>query len=141
MSRTSRIGSFAAAAAIIGALLLPASSAVSAPTAHKSGAIVNYLTLGKLRITKKIVVPFQCSVNCNVTSFLKLKGPFVKGSDTEVGSLAANSPAGHFIKPSGPLKRLMRATPGRYKLISRVTAQDPLTGATDQIAHEFKLKR
>jgi hypothetical protein len=35
----------------------------------------------------------------------------------------------------------MRATPGRYKLISRVTAQDPLTGATDQIAHTFKLKR
>jgi hypothetical protein len=141
MSRMSRIGTVAAAVAVIGALLLPASSAVSAPTAHKSGAIVNYLTFGKIRIKKKIIVPFQCSVNCNVTSFLKLKGPFVKGSDTEVGSLAAGVPAGHFLQPSGPLNKLLRATPGRYKLISRITAQDPLTGATDQIAHTFKLKR
>jgi hypothetical protein len=126
---------------VIGVLLLPASSAVSAPTAHKSGAIINYLTTGKIRIDKKLVVPFQCAVNCDVVSFLKIKGPFVKGSDTETGSLAAGVPAGHFLKPSGPLKKLLRATPGRYKLISRITATDPATGATDQIAHTFKLKR
>jgi hypothetical protein len=141
MSRMSRIGTFAAAVAVIGAMLLPASSAVSAPTAHKSGAIVNYLTTGKIRIDKKLVVPFQCAVSCNVVSFLKLKGPFVKGSDTETGSLPAGVPAGHFLKPSGPLKKLLSATPGRYKLISRITATDPATGATDQIAHRFKLKR
>jgi hypothetical protein len=141
MSRKSRIGSFAAVVAVIGALLLPASSAISAPTAHKSGAIVNYLTTGKLRIGKKIIVPFQCAVNCNVTSFLKLKGPFVKGSDTELGSLLAGQPAGHFIKPSGPLLKVLKASPGRYKIISRITATDPVTGATDTIAHSFKLKR
>ena len=49
--------------------------------------------------------------------------------------------AAHFIKPSGPLKKLMRANPGRYKLVSHVTATDPATGAVDKISHAFKLKR
>src|SRR3954453_9983188 len=141
MSRKTRIGSFAAAAASIGALLLPASGAVGAPTAHKSGAIVNYLTTGKLTISKKIIVPFQCSVNCDVVSSLKLKGPLVNGTDTESASLPAGVPAGHFIKPSGPLLRLLKARPGRYKVISHITATDPATGASDPIAHTFRLKR
>ena len=141
MGRTSRIGSFAAAVALIGALLLPASGAAGSPTAHKSGAIINYVTTGKLRIAKRIIVPIVCSVNCDVVSSLKLKGPFVKGTDVEQGSLQAGVPAGHFIKPSGPLLKLLKASPGRYKVISNVTATDPATGATDQIAHSFKLKR
>jgi hypothetical protein len=141
MSRMSRIGTVIAAVAVIGALLLPVSTAVSAPTAHKSGAIVNYLTTGKIRIKKKLIVPFQCAVTCNVVSFLKLKGPFVKGSDTQSATLAGGQPAGHFLKPSGPLQQVMRSMPGRYKLISRITATDPTTGAVDQIAHTFKLKR
>ena len=141
MSRKSRVGSFAAAIAIVGALLLPASGAVAAPTAHKSGAVVNYLTTGKIQIAKKIVVPFQCSVSCNVVSTLKLKGPFVKGSDTESGSFPAGVPLGHFIKPNGPLLRLLKASPGRYKLVSHVTATDSVTGAVDNIAHSFRLKR
>jgi hypothetical protein len=141
MSRKSRFGSFAAAIAVIGVLLIPASSAVSAPTAHKSGAIINYLSTGKIKIAKRMTIPFQCAVNCNVVSTLKIKGPFVKGSDTESGSLPAGVPAGHFIKPSGPLKNLMKASPGRYKLVSHITAQDPATGASDTIAHAFKLKR
>jgi hypothetical protein len=141
MSRMSRMGSFVVVAAAIGALLLPASGAAGAPTAHKSGAIVNYLTTGKLRIGKRIVVPFVCSVNCNVVSTFTLKGPFVHGSDVEQGSLQAGVPAGHFIKPSGPLLKLLKASPGRYKVISHVDATDPATGATDQISHAFKLKR
>jgi hypothetical protein len=141
MSRTSRIGTFVAAVAVIGVMLLPASGAAAAPTAHKSGAIVNYLTTGKLKIAKKIIVPFVCSVNCDVVSTLKLKGPLVNGSDTEQGSLQAGVAAGHFLKPSGPLLKLLKASPGRYKLISHITATDPATGATDQIAHSFKLKR
>lgn len=141
MGRTSRIGSFAAAVALIAALLLPASRAAGSPTAHKSGAIINYVTTGKLRIAKRIIVPIVCSVNCDVVSSLKVKGPFVKGTDVEQGSLQAGVPAGHFIKPSGPLLKLLKASPGRYKLISNVTAADPATGATDHIAHSFKLKR
>lgn len=141
MSRKSRIGSFAVVVAVIGALLLPASGASGSPTAHKSGAIINYLTTGKLQIAKRIIVPFVCSVNCDVVSSLKLKGPFVTGTDVEQGSLQAGVPAGHFIKPSGPLLKLLKASPGRYKVISQVTATDPATGATDQISHAFKLKR
>jgi hypothetical protein len=141
MGRKSRIGSIAAAVAVTGALLIPAAGAAGSPTAHKSGAIVNYLTTGKLRISKKIIVPFVCSVDCNVVSTLKIKGPFVKGSDTEQGSLQAGVAAGHFIKPSGSLKKLMKAHPGRYKLVSHITATDPATGAVDNIAHAFRLKR
>lgn len=141
MARKSRVGSIAAAIAVAGALLLPAAGASAAPTAQKSGAIVNYTTTGKLKIAKKISVPFVCSVNCDVVSTLKIKGPFVKGSDTEQASLGAGVVAAHFIKPSGPLKKLMRANPGRYKLVSHVTATDPTTGAVDQISHAFKLKR
>ena len=60
MSRKTRIGSIAAAVAATGVLLLPAIRAPSgAPTAHKSGAIVNYLTTGKIRIAKRIIVPFS----------------------------------------------------------------------------------
>jgi hypothetical protein len=141
MRRISRMGSFVGAVAVIGALLLPAASAVGAPTAQKSGAIINYLTTGKLKIAKRIIVPFQCSVNCDVVSTLTVKGPFVHGSDTEQGSLQAGVPAGHFIKPSGGLLKLMKASPGRYKIISNITATDPATGATDPISHVFKLKR
>jgi len=104
MGRMSRIWSFGAAIAVVGALLLPASGAVGAPSAHKSGALINYLTTGKLRIGKRIIVPFQCSVNCNVVSFLKLKGPFVKGSDTEQGSLTGRC-------AGGPLHQAERDTP------------------------------
>src|SRR3954453_13189040 len=105
MSRMSRMGSFAAAVAIVGALLLPATGAVATPTAHKSGAIINYSTTGKLRIGKRIIVPFVCSVNCDVVSTLTVKGPFVHGSATEQGFLATNVPAGPFNKPSGgPLR-------------------------------------
>ena len=57
MSTRSRIGSFAAAIVITGALLLPASGVTAAPTAHKSGAIVNYLKTGKLKIAKRIISP------------------------------------------------------------------------------------
>ena len=141
MSRKSRIWSLAAAVAVIGALLLPVAGAAGSPAAHKSGAIINYLTTGKLKIGKKIIVPFVCSVNCDVVSTLKIKGPFVKGSDTETGSLQAGVAAGHFIKPSGTLLKLLKASPGRYKIVSHIRATDPATGATDPIAHSFKLKR
>jgi hypothetical protein len=141
MSRMSRLWSFAVIAAIAGALLLPASSAVGAPTAQKSGAIINYATLGKIPIKKKIIVPFVCSVDCNVVSTLKVKGPFVKGADTRSGTLKAGEVAGHFIKPSGPLLKLLRASPGRYKIVSHITATDLSSGASENIAHSFRLKR
>ena len=94
MSRMSRIGSFAAVVAVIGVLLLPASGAAGAPAAHKSGALINYVTTGKIKIAKRITVPFVVlPVNCNVATTLKIKGPYVKGADTEQGSLQAGVPA------------------------------------------------
>jgi hypothetical protein len=142
MSRMSRIGRIAALLAVAGALLLPSSTALAGgPAATKSGALINYLTTGKLKVAKRIVVPFQCAVQCNVVSSLSVKGPGIKGTDTESGTLQAGVPAGHFIKPNGPLLRAMKASPGRFKLVSSVNATDPATGATDAIAHAFKLKR
>jgi hypothetical protein len=142
VARVSRIWSIAAVLAVAGALLLPTSSALAGgPVATKSGALINYLTTGRLKIGKKIIVPFQCAVNCNVVSSVTVKGPGIHTTDTESGSLQAGVPSGHFIKPNGPLKKAMRAAPGRFKLISRVNATDPATGATDSISHAFRLKR
>jgi hypothetical protein len=142
MVRVSRTGSFAAVLTVAGALLLTGSSAVAgAPVATKSGALINYLTTGKLKIGKKVVVPFQCAVNCNVVSSLKVKGPGIKATDTESGTLSAGVPSGHFIKPNGPLLKAMKAFPGRFRLISNVDATDPVSGATDEISHSFRLKR
>jgi hypothetical protein len=127
---------------VAGALLLPGSSALAGgPVATKSGALINYLTTGKLKIAKKIIVPFQCAVACNVVSSLTVKGPGIKATDTESGNLGAGVPAGHFIKPNGTLLKAMKASPGRFTLVSSVNATDPATGATDAIANTFKLKR
>lgn len=142
MARVSRIGSLAAVLAVAGALMLPASGALAGgPVATKSGALINYLTTARLKIAKKIVVPFQCSANCNVVSSIKVKGPGIKVKDTESGTLGAGVPSGHFIKPNGPLKKAMKAAPGRFRLISEVNATDPVSGATDKISHAFRLKR
>ncbi len=142
MSRMSRIGRIATVLAVAGALLLPASSAVAGgPTASKSGALINYLTAGKLKIGKRITIPFQCAVTCDVVSTVTLKGPGIHLSDSETGTLQGGVPSGHFIKPNGPLLRAMKASPGRFKLVSSVNATDPATGATDAISHAFRLKR
>jgi hypothetical protein len=142
MVRVSRIGKVAAVLAVAGALLLPGSSALAGgPVAKESGALINYLTTGRLKIAKKIIVPFQCSANCNVVSTITVKGPGIHATDTESGALGAGVPSGHFIKPNGPLLKAMKAAPGRFKLISSVNATDPVTGATDSISNAFRLKR
>lgn len=142
MSRMSRIWKSAALLAVAGALLLPGSAALAGgPPATKSGALINYLTTGKLKIAKKIIVPFQCATNCNVVSSITIKGPGIHLTDTESGTLGAGVPSGHFIKPNGPLLKALKAAPGRFKLISSVNATDPVTGATDAISHAFRLKR
>ena len=83
MSRMSRIGRIAAFLAVAGALLLPASSALAGgPVATKSGALINYLTTGNLKIGKRITVPFACVATCNVTSTVTLKGPGIHLSET-----------------------------------------------------------
>src|SRR4051812_29253227 len=122
MSRTSRIGSFAAVVAMVGAVLLPVSGATGAPTAHKSGAIVNYVSTAKIKIAKTIAVPFVCSVNCDVVSTLKVKGPFVKGADKRRGSLQAGAAPAHFLKPRRALLQLVKAYPRRHTPVRPLTA-------------------
>ena len=129
------------AIALTAALAPTWSSAGAAPRAEKAGTIVNYLPTGKLRVAKKIVVPFVCSVSCSVVSTLVLKGPSVRGSDTEQVSLAADSPVAHRIKPRSKALRRMKEVPSRYRLISTITATDTGTGATETVKHIFGFKR
>ena len=70
-----------------------------------------------------------------------MKGPRVHGSDTEQGSFEAGVPLGHFIKPSKGLLKLMKKSPGKYKLVSKIYGTDSATGAVDVIRHTFRLKR
>jgi hypothetical protein len=141
MSVMPRIRKLVVPIAIAAALLVSAAGSSAAPSAHTSGAIVNYLTSGKLKVAKQIAVPFECSVACNVISKVTVKGPKVKGSQTTQVAVPADQPSGHFIKlKPGALKRV-KASPGKYKVISKITATDAGTGAMDAIAHTFGLKR
>jgi hypothetical protein len=142
MSRRLRIGRIAALAAITAALLLPASNAVGkAPVAHKSGALINYVTTAKLKIRKRINIFAVCTANCSVNTTTTIKGRGYKQTFPLNGTLQAGVPGGPFFKPNGPLLDAMTAQPGSFKIISSMTATDLVTGATDSIAHTFKLKR
>jgi len=141
MTRKPRTRTIAAVLAVVGALLLPATTASAGPTAVKSGALINYTSTGKVRIAKKLFVPFVCTANCSVVSHLVLKGPGVKLPDTQTATLNANVVAAHFLQPNGPLTKALKAAPGRFKLVSSITATDVTTGATDAISNVFKLKR
>jgi hypothetical protein len=130
------------AALALGLLLLPGIAAAGeGPTASKSGALVNYVSTGKLKIAKKITIFVICSAACNVQTNTVVKGPGFKDSAQVAGSLPANSPGGPFFKPNGPLLKGMKAEPGKFRVNSTVTATDPATGATETIAHSFRLKR
>jgi hypothetical protein len=142
MSRTSHIGRIATVAAVACALLLPASSAVAKdPVATKSGALINYVTTGKLKVSKKILVAVVCSVNCNVNTTTTIKAKGYHQTFQLSGALQAGVVGGPFFKPNGSLLKVMKAQPGAFKIVSSITATDPTTGASDAIAHTFKLKR
>jgi hypothetical protein len=141
MSRLSRIGRIATLVAVAGALLLPGSSALaSGPVATKSGALINYVTTGKLKIAKRIEIFAVCSANCNVDTTSTIKSKGFHQTFQLSGALTAGAPGGPFFKPNGPLLSAMKDSPGRFKIVSSMTATDPLTGATDTISNTFKLK-
>jgi hypothetical protein len=137
----SRIGRIAVLLGIAGLLVGPGSSAIAGPVATKSGALINYTTTARLKVGKSITIPVVCSANCQVTSTVVIKGPGFKIRNTVAGPLTAGVPGGHIIKPNGPLLRSMKADTGKFRLISNMSATDTATGATDSIAHTFKLKR
>ena len=131
------------AALAFGLLLLPGPAAAGGdgPTATKSGALVNYVSSGKLRIAKKMTIYVVCSADCNVETTTVVKGPGFKQSADVGGPLPAGAPGGPFFKPNGKLLRDMKAQPGRFRVNSTVTATDPATGATETISRSFRLKR
>jgi hypothetical protein len=142
MSRMSQIGRVTALVAIAGALLLPGSSALAGgPVAHKSGAIINYVSTGKLKIGKRIEIKVVCSVNCDATSTTVIKGPGYKTTATVAGGLQGGVVGGPFFKPNGPLLKSMKAETSKWRFANTITVTDPATGATDTISHTFKLKR
>jgi hypothetical protein len=143
MGRMSRIGTIATLAAVIAVLVPVASTAVAdgGPVATKSGALINYVSTGKLKIGKKISINAVCSANCDVRSHSVIKGPGIKDKANVSGSLTAGIPGGPIFLPNGPLLSAMKRSPGRFKIVNTLTASDPATGATDKISHAFKLKR
>jgi hypothetical protein len=148
MSRAGKRPTFAALV-IAGALLMPASQAVAGaqiaagdgPVAHKSGAIVNFITAGKVKVARHFQPLAVCSVDCSVTGTAVLKGLGGRATITDSGTFAANQPFGLQITVKGGLLKLMKANPGRFHLSETYTATDPATGATDTISHSFKFKR
>jgi hypothetical protein len=129
--------------AVAGALLLPASSAVAGegPLAHKSGAIVNFLPAGKIKVAKHFQPLAVCSVNCNVTGKAVLKGLGGKATITDTGTFNANETFGLRITVKGQLLKLMKANPGKFRLTETYTATDPATGAADTVSRSFRFKR
>ena len=134
----------------VGALLIPASQAAAGahiasggggPVATKSGAIVNFVPAGKLRVRKNIQPLAVCSVNCDVTGTAVLKGMGGKANITDSGSFLANQPFGLRITIKGFLLKLMKQHPGRFHLSVTYSATDPATGATDSVSRGFKFKR
>jgi hypothetical protein len=136
--------------AAAGALLIPASQAAAGadiaggddgPVATKSGAIVNFLPAGKLRVKKKFQPLAVCSVNCTVTGTAVLRGLGGRATITDTGSFPANQPFGLQITVKGALLKLMKKTPGKFKLNVTYTATDPATGAIDTVSRPFRFKR
>jgi hypothetical protein len=142
MARMSSLGRAVAVVAIVGALLVPASNALagSGPVAHKSGAIVNYASAGKLRVAKHIQIFFTCAVTCDATSTSIIKG---LGAKITIPASAQLPPGTNVVQLTikGVLLKAMKARPGAFKIVSRIGATDPATGATDQIARTFRVKR
>ena len=125
---------------VAAALVVPA-SAPAAPTATKAGVLVNYVGPSKLRVGKKIQISLLCAQNCNVDSTTTVQGPGFKDSFQVSGGLTANVVGGPFFAPNGPLLKQMKAEPGKFKIISSVTATNTLTGAVESINRTFRLKR
>ena len=129
--------------ALAGALALPASAAVAGggPVASKSGAIVNFVTTGKLRVAKRIQPLAVCNVNCDVSGTGVLKGMGGKATFSDSSPFAAGQQFGLFVIVKGQLLKLMKANPGKFRLHETLTATDPATGATDTVSRTFRFKR
>jgi hypothetical protein len=136
--------------AVTAALLISAPSAMGGarlasagdgPVAQKSGAIVNWKSGFKLRVTRRIQPLAVCAVACNVTGTGTLKGMGGKATFSDSGTFAAGQLFGLYVTVKGALLKLMKAHPGRFRLAETLTATDPATGAVDTISRTFRFKR
>lgn len=141
MVRGTRIGKAAGLLAVLGCLALPVANASGGPVATKSGTLISYVSTSPLKVSKKIEIVVVCTANCNVNATSTIKGPGYKQTVPVSGGLVANQPGGPFFQPNSALLKSMKATPGRFKIVSSVTATNATTGATDAISAVFKLKR
>src|SRR3954451_1343850 len=139
-----------AALAVGGALLVPVSrpgagvriaSGGEGPIATKSGAIVNFVPAGKLKVAKHFQPLAVCSIDCSVTGTAVLKGMGAKATISDTGSFAANQTFGLQITVKGELLKAMKAHPGKFRLNVTYTATDPATGGMDSVSRPFKFKR
>jgi hypothetical protein len=150
MSRAGKRTTIAVLAACA-ALLLPASQAAAGgaelasagdgPIAQKSGAIVNWVSGFKLRVSRRIQPLAVCAVACDVTGTGVLKGMGGRATFSDSGSFVAGQLFGLYVTIPRPLLRLMNAFPGRFRLSETLTATDPATGAVDTISRGFRFKR
>jgi hypothetical protein len=148
MSRKLRLGGIAAALAVTGVLLLPASGAGAVagdgPVAHKSGALINFVSTGKLRVARVLEPLAACTASCNVTGTAVLKGLGGHANFADSGGpFPAGTPFGLFItlKKNSVLFKLMKQFPGRFHLTETLTATDATTGAVDSVTAGFRFKR
>jgi hypothetical protein len=155
MSRKSRMGTGIAALAATTALAFPASSALAGgaqiasagdgPVAHKSGAIINWVSGNKLRVARRIQPLATCSLPCSVSGSGVLKGFGGRAPFADSGSFQPGQLFGLYVTVKGDLLKLMKARPGAFKINETLTATatDPTTGAplTDTITRTFGLKR
>jgi hypothetical protein len=140
--RKTRAGSLIAVVALAGVLLLPSTGAIAGgPVAHKSGAIVNYTSTGKLKVAKNMFIYFTCAVTCNATSNSTIKGLGGKVTIPASGTISAGTQAYIKLTVKGLLLKLLKEKPGAFKVVNNISATDPTTGAVDNINHTFKLKR
>jgi len=127
---------------VIAALTLPATAVAGAgPGATKSGVLINYVSTGKLKIGKRITILLVCSANCQVSARMVLVAPGPNFTSNVAGPLTANVPGGPFFQPNGPLLKEMKASPGKFKVRTNITATNSTTGAVESIARTFRLKR
>ncbi len=105
-------------------------------------ALLSYVTIGKLKLGKRIAYRFVCSAECQVTatSILVLRGPNV-GPAVDTGLFPAGEVIEVFLKPNKSARRAIRRNIGASKLRTSVTATNPVTGLSDTDTRVFRFRR
>lgn len=130
----------AAVAAI--AMVAAAPSAAAAPGASASAdTLITYGPQKKLKIGKRIIFPVVCSVNCDARAVALVSGPAEVPKIVISGALPGGTAVPVILKPDGPLLESFKASPGRFVIMTTISATDPVTGETDVDKRNFRLRR